>query len=362
LRYTCDPPIRVAPAELEWLPADLPGERVDGLEREVGEDNLRAAGSEPAGDGGADARTCSRDECTFACEAHGCMLSRDVQVAIRSDALLGEGPRWDAATGRLLWVDIERGLLHVSDPASGADSSIPLGARVGSAAPTSTGSVLVALADRLALVDLTDESVRTLAPFPHGVGMRTNDGACDSAGRFWIGTNALDFAPGAGALYRYSDGALEQMLDEVTLSNGLGWSPDGRCMYYIDSLTFQVDIFDFDAAAGLITERRLFVSIDPADGTPDGLAVDDEGGVWVALYGGGAVRRYGPDGELDRVVVVPAENVTACCFGSDDGRSLFITTAAPAGSVFVTDAGVSGPPAQSFRSTAPSDADPTSSR
>jgi sugar lactone lactonase YvrE len=290
------------------------------------------------------------------------MLSRDFQVAFRSDGLLGEGPRWDAATGRLLWVDIEGGLLHVSDPASGADRSIELGARVGSAAPTTSGEVLVALADRLALVDLTDESVRTVAPFPHGAGIRTNDGACDAAGRFWIGTTALDFAPGAGALYRYSDDVLERMLDPVTLSNGLGWSLDGRCMYYIDSLTFRVDVFDFDVDAGLITERRPFVSIDSADGTPDGIAVDNEGGVWVALYGGAAVRRYGPEGELDRVLTVPAVNVTACCFGGDDGRSFFVTTAAPDGSVFVADAGVSGPPAQLFRSTAPSAADPTSSR
>jgi sugar lactone lactonase YvrE len=290
------------------------------------------------------------------------MLSRDVHVAIASDALLGEGPRWDAATERLLWVDIEGGFLHISDPPSGADRRVPLGARVGAAAPTSSGEVLVALADRLALVDLADESVRTLAPFPHGAEVRTNDGACDPAGRFWIGTNALDFAAGAGAFYRYSDGVLERMLDKVTLSNGLGWSPDGRCMYYIDSLTFRIDKFDFDVGAGLITARRPFVSIDPADGTPDGLSVDDEGGVWVALYGGSAVRRYGPDGELDRVVAMPAENVTACCFGGADGRSLFITTAAPAGSVFVTDAGVSGPPAQVFRSTAPSAADPTSRR
>src|SRR5471030_1282004 len=120
-------------------------------------------------------------------------------------------------------------------------------------------------------------------------------------------------------------------------------------MYYGDSLTFRVDVFDFDVDAGLITKRRPFVSLAPADGTPDGLAVDNEGGVWVALYGGGAVRRYGPDGELDRVVAVPAKNVTACCFGGHDGRSLFVTTAAPEGSVFVTDAGVIGPDRKSTR-------------
>ena len=139
-----------------------------------------------------------------------------VDVAVRTDALLGEGPRWDAAARRLLWVDIEAGVLHLCDPASGRDRAIPLGSRVGVAAPTSSGRVLVALADRLAVVDLDDESVRTVAPVPHGARMRLNDGACDPAGRFWVGSIALDFAPGAGALYRYSPGgALERVLDEI---------------------------------------------------------------------------------------------------------------------------------------------------
>ena len=279
------------------------------------------------------------------------MVSR-IEVAIESNAQLGEGPRWDAAARRLLWVDIERGELHSFD---GADHVTQLGARVGAATPTDDGEVLVALADRLAFVG--PGGVRPAAVFPHGPEVRTNDGACDANGRFWIGTNRLDFAAGGGALYRF-DRELELVLDDITLSNGLGWSPDGTRMYYIDSMTFRVDVFDFD---GGISNRRPFVVVDEADGIPDGLAVDDEGGVWVALYGGSAVRRYSPNGVLDEVVPVPAENVTACCFGGDTGRSLFITTAAPDGRVYVADAGVSGPPAQPFRSTAPSDAEPTSS-
>ena len=269
-----------------------------------------------------------------------------MEVAIRSEALLGEGPRWDAATGRLLWVDIEAKALHVFDPASGDDRAIPLGNRVGAAAPMRGGGVLVALADRLAVVDLDDESVRTLVEMPHGAEMRLNDGACDPAGRFWVGSMALDFAPGVGALYRYSpDGTLQLVLAEVTLSNGLGWTPDGEGMYFIDSLTYRVDVFDFDVSSGEISERRPFVAIERGAGIPDGLAVDDDGGVWVALYGGGVVRRYDSGGSLDRVVQVPADNVTACCFGGDDGRSLYVTTAS---AVFVTDVGLSGPPAQPF--------------
>lgn len=285
-----------------------------------------------------------------------------MEVAIRSEALLGEGPRWDAAARRLLWVDIEAGALHLFDPARNQDRAIALGRRVGAAAPTQdAGRVLVALADRLALVDLADESLHTLVEIPHGEGMRLNDGACDAAGRFWIGSMALDESAGMAALYRYSTaGGLERLLEGVTLSNGLGWSPDGGTMYYIDSMTYRVDRFDVDVASGAIADRRPFATIEHGAGIPDGLTVDDEGCVWVALWGGGAVRRYTPDGELERTVAVPAEKVTACCFGGDDGRALYITTASAelateererqplAGSLFVADVGVSGPPARPF--------------
>jgi sugar lactone lactonase YvrE len=286
-----------------------------------------------------------------------------VEIAVRANAKLAEGPRWDAAARRLLWVDIEGCELHVLE--SGEDRAIGLDAMVGAAAPTSSGAVLVALADRLALVDLADESVRTLVRLPHGPALRSNDGACDAAGRFWIGTMALDETPGAGALYRY-DGSLERVLDEVTLSNGIGWTRDATRMYYIDSPVQRVDLFDFELASGRVDDRRPFVSIDESDGIPDGLTVDDEGGVWVALYGGSCVHRYDESGQLDAVLEVPAKNVTSCCFGGDDGRSLFVTTAPPDGNVYVTQPGVSGPPAHVFHSggtrTAPSDAEETSAR
>ena len=286
-----------------------------------------------------------------------------MEIAVRANAKLAEGPRWDAATRRLLWVDIEGCELHILE--SEEDRAIGLDAMVGAAAPTSSGAVLVALADRLALVDLADESVRTLVRLPHGSALRSNDGACDAAGRFWIGTMGLDQTSGAGALYRY-DGRLQRVLDEVTLSNGIGWTRDDTRMYYIDSPVQRVDIFDFELASGRVDDRRPFVSIDENEGIPDGLTVDDEGGVWVALYGGSCVHRYDESGHLDAVLAVPAENVTSCCFGGDDGRSLFVTTAAPDGNVYVTQPGVSGPPAHVFHEggtrTAPSDAEETSAR
>jgi sugar lactone lactonase YvrE len=283
--------------------------------------------------------------------------SVSVEVAIDVRAELGEGPRWDAAAGRLLWVDVEGRSLHVFDPERDEDRTIPLGARVGVGQPMSDGRVLVALADRLAALDLDDESVETLVSMPHGPGLRLNDGACDPDGRFWVGSLDLEFTKHAGSLYVY-DGHLREVLTGVTISNGIGWSPDGSLMYYIDTRTHNVDVFDFD---GLPSGRRRFATIERA-GWPDGLALDDEGGVWVALWGGSSVRRYAPDAALDDVIDVPALNVTSCCFGGPDRNRLFITTASPDGRVYATDLPVTGPPAQPSRSTAPSEAEPTSRR
>jgi sugar lactone lactonase YvrE len=295
------------------------------------------------------------------------MVSR-VEVAIGTEAKLGEGPRWDAAVRRLLWVDIEARALHVFDPESGADRAIPVWSRIGAASwTTSDDTVLVALAERLALLSLADESLSTVAEIPHAGHMRLNDGACDPAGRFWIGSMALAETPGAAALYRFANGVLEWVVEGVTLSNGLGWSPDATRMYYVDSPTHRIDVFDYDVEAGTAANRRPFVELEHADGIPDGLTVDDEGGVWLALWGGSCVRRYSADGGLEEVVDVPAAHVTACCFGGDDGRTLFITSAEPDGRLFVVaDAGVSGPPATRFQldalTTAASEADPTSAR
>lgn len=281
-----------------------------------------------------------------ACSNIGCAVV-SLEIAIAARAEMAEGPRWDAATGRLLWVDIEGRLLHVFDPESGEDRAIALDNRVGVGVPMADGRVLVALADRLAALDLDDESVETLVTVPHDARMRINDGACDPQGRFWFGTLELEFAQHAGSVYRY-DGELREVVTGVTVSNGIGWSPDGTLMYYVDTLTWGVDVFDFD---GLPSDRRRFATIERGAGAPDGLAVDDEGGVWVALYGGSAVRRYAPDGALDEIIEVPARNVTACCFGGAELRRLFVTTAAPDGRIYATDVGVTGPPARAFAGT-----------
>jgi sugar lactone lactonase YvrE len=190
---------------------------------------------------------------------------------------------------------------------------------------------------------------------------RMNDGKCDPAGRFWAGTMALDKRRGAGALYRLdADGRVHRMLDEVSISNGLDWSNDGRLMYYVDTPTRSVDVFDFDVATGAIANRRSLARVEPDEGWPDGLTLDADGYIWVALWCGAAVRRYAPDGTLDRVVAVPTTYPTSCAFGGSDLGDLYITTAATAltpderlreplaGGLFRCRPGVHGRPAHRF--------------
>ena len=277
------------------------------------------------------------------------------ELLLRAGAALAEGPRWDARTQRLLWVDIDGCALHEYDPATGKDRAVGLPAKVGAAAPTADPArVLVALGDRLAIVDLATGDLEPLAAFPHRrSGMRANDGAVDPAGRFWIGTMCDDEAPDLAALYRFDpDGGLTTVLGDISLSNGLAWTADERRMYYVDSPTLRIDVLDYDSATGAVEDRRPFATIESGMGVPDGLVLDDDGGVWVALYGGAQVRRYDPGGTLDAVLAVPADNVTACWFGGDDRRRLFITTARSpqplGGCLFVAEPGVTGPSARPF--------------
>jgi sugar lactone lactonase YvrE len=269
-------------------------------------------------------------------------VSVDVLCDVR--CRLGEGPRW--RDGVLTWVDIEGRALHRWD---GSHSFVALDGMPGCANPTDDGDVVVALADRIELLGTGE----VLARFGHGPEMRANDGACDPSGRLWVGTTALDETPGAGALYRLDGDALTPILHGLTIANGIGWSPDRTCVYHVDTPTSRIDVYAYDGGLG---PRQTFAEI---EGWPDGLTVDDEGCVWVAIYAGARVERRTPAGDLDRVLEIPEPNPTACCFG--DGV-LYVTTGRGEGRVYVHEPGVTGPPAQPFRRTAPSDAEPTSAR
>jgi sugar lactone lactonase YvrE len=249
------------------------------------------------------------------------------ELVVGFGSLLGEGPVWDARIGRVAWVDILEGRLHLTAP-DGETRTIRLPSPVGSIAPRARGGWVAALADGFwAVAD--DGSVECLADVQSDrPDLRFNDGKCDPQGRFWAGTMALDHRADAGALYRLdADLSVHRLLDGVAISNGLDWSLDGRTMYYIDTPTRRIDRFDFDPADGSISGRRPFATVGSADGSPDGLTVDAEGGVWVALWDGWTVRRYLPDGSIDREIRLPVSEVTCPAFGGPDLDELYITTA-----------------------------------
>jgi sugar lactone lactonase YvrE len=251
-----------------------------------------------------------------------------VRVALDVRDELGESPCWDAAAGDLLRVDIGRGRMHGWSPDSGRTWSLQLQGEVGAVVPRAGGGQLLAVGCTLLLRDV-DGRRRALARADEPVGgNRFNDCRCDPQGRLWAGTMSRARVAGTASLYRLTPGGeLERVVTHTTISNGLGWSPDGARMYFVDSTTQRVDAFDFDPASGAISGRRTLATIDPADGLPDGLAVDVEGGVWVCLFGGGAIRRYTPNGRLDAVVRLPVTNPTCPAFAGADLATLYVTSA-----------------------------------
>lgn len=246
---------------------------------------------------------------------------------------LGEGAIWDARARRLLWVDILGAALHELDPATGRHEREGLPEHAGTVVPCAGGGVVLALRERIAwrpergrLVDLM------VHKFPEG---RFNDGKCDPAGRLWVGAMRYRALPHSGGLYCLDlDGSWRLAVPETTVSNGLAWSLDGRTMYYIDSPERRVDAFDFDAASGTLARRRPCAAIPEGMGVPDGMCVDSEGLLWVALWDcaldadGRAVRIDPASGRIAAEVLVPgARRVTSCAFAGGELRDLYLTSA-----------------------------------
>jgi sugar lactone lactonase YvrE len=267
----------------------------------------------------------------------------------------GEGPVWSPRWGGLRWVDMLAGdILQLQ--ADGTVGRRHVGTVAAALRPRSRGGAVIGVERGFALEE-PDGTLTTLAELWADTGIRMNDGGCDPDGRFYCGSMAYDKTPGAGALYRLDpDGSTHVVLAHVTISNGLEWSPDGSRAYYNDTETSRVAVFAYDAGAGL-ADRRVFVPVAPEEGRPDGLTVDAEGGVWVALNHSGTVRRYTPDGAQDAVVELPTPQVTACTFGGDRLDHLYITTSREnlppghdplAGSLFRADVGVRGLPVREF--------------
>jgi sugar lactone lactonase YvrE len=267
----------------------------------------------------------------------------------------GEGPVWSERWGGLRWVDMLAGDV-LSLAADGTVDRRNVGSVAAAVRPRRRGGAVIGVERGFALEE-ADGAVRHLDELWSDTNVRMNEGGCDPDGRFYCGSMAYDQQPGAGALYRLDpDGSERVVLEDVTISNGLEWSPDGSRAYYNDSPTQRIDVFDYDGESGL-SGRRLLAEVPAEAGLPDGLTVDEEGGVWVALYGGAAVRRYTPGGVLDEVIDVATKQVTACTFGGSGLDQLFITTSQEdlepgedplAGSLFRTAVGVAGLPIREF--------------
>jgi sugar lactone lactonase YvrE len=236
---------------------------------------------------------------------------------------LSEGPVWSPAWDGLRWVDLEAGdVLRLGD--DGAVERWHVGTRAAAIRPRRGGGMVVALERGFGLAGDWGSPVQERPEIWTDERIRFNDGACDPDGRFWCGTMRYDCSPGEGALFRLDpDGSVTKAIDGLGLSNGLAWTADGALAYYADTLTGRVDRFDYDA--GELHERREFVRVPDDLGAPDGLTIDAEGGVWVAIYGGGVVHRYDPDGSLQAVVEVEDRETTSAAFGGADLDELFIT-------------------------------------
>jgi sugar lactone lactonase YvrE len=267
----------------------------------------------------------------------------------------GEGPVWSERWGGLRWVDMLAGDVLSLEP-DGTVGRRHVGTIAAALRPRSRGGTVIGVERGFALEE-PDGTLTALPELWTDSGIRMNEGGCDPDGRFYCGSMAYDKTPDAAALYRLDpDGSTGVVLEHVTISNGLEWSPDGSRAYYNDTETHRVDVFDYDRESGF-SNRRPLVEVAPEDGRPDGLTVDAEGGIWVALNHSGTVRRYTTAGAADAVVEVPPRQVTACTFGGARLDELYMTTSREnlspgddplAGSLFRAEVGVRGLPVREF--------------
>ena len=284
-------------------------------------------------------------------------MSTAVNLLVDARALVGEGPIWDETNQVLYWVDILSSQLYCYNPATGENRSWDVGQHVGTVVLRKAGGLMLALRDGFASFDLTSGQVTMIAdPEADKPGNRFNDGKCDPAGRFWAGTMAYVDQTTQGSLYRLdADLRVHRLLGDIAISNGIVWSLDQRTMYYIDSMAYTVRAYDYDNATGDLANERVVVKVEAGMGLPDGMAIDAEGMLWVAHFGGSCVRRWDPQtGAVLSQIDLPTAQITACAFGGPDLDTLYITSAANgytaadfarephAGGLFVAKPGVKG--------------------
>jgi sugar lactone lactonase YvrE len=253
-----------------------------------------------------------------------------VNILVNPRCELGEGPVWDEHNNLLYWVDIMAGHLHSYDFNTRDHRYWAVNIPLGAVALRQAGGLVLATARGFALFDPATQKIDWLTnPEPHLPGNRFNDGKVCPAGYFWAGSLGYDFREGAGSLYRlHPDGAVAQVVKQVTISNGMAWSGDQRTMYYIDSTPRLVYAFDYDKTSGEISRRRIIIECLPEHGYPDGMTIDTEDKLWIAHYAGGCVRRWDPaTGQILETIQLPVSRPTSCTFGGPDFKTLFITSA-----------------------------------
>ena len=290
------------------------------------------------------------------------MSSVQAACAVDCKNVLGEGAVWCPLERLLWWIDISNPSLWRFDPRTARADDWPLPKPPGSFALRKNGGFLFAFRNSLATLDAPGGELHWLEALGLALGNeRFNDGKVDRAGRFWAGTLDRKLGSAIGQLYRVEPGFRVRAMDRgFTISNGIGWSPDDRTMYFTDTPSRRIYRYDFDAASGAIANRRVFVEVDAGHGGPDGLTVDADGYVWSAQFDRWHIHRYAPDGRLDRAIRMPVQRPTTCMFGGPDFATLFVTSARMdlsgaalaaqphAGGVFALDVGVRGLPEPRF--------------
>jgi len=283
---------------------------------------------------------------------------------VRDRCVLGECPIWSPGEQALYWIDVQNPMIHRLHPASGERRSWPLETEVGSIGFGPTGKLIAGLRTGFALFDVATGKHEVIAD-PEGKGRlnpnRLNDGKVDPAGRYWCGSMQDPGHGPVGTLYRVDkDRSVRGFENDIRIPNGIAFGPDGRRMYFCDSLSRRMQVFDYDPATGERANGRLFATVPEDQGVPDGSTVDAEGCVWNAHMFGARVTRYDPDGKVMSVVQLPTARTTACAFGGPSLDTLYVTTASMmmsreqlaadplAGALFAVDVGVKGRPEPRF--------------
>jgi sugar lactone lactonase YvrE len=278
---------------------------------------------------------------------------KGLEVAAKIQAKLGEGPAWNNELGVLHCVDIFGKKVYTLDPTLGTIEHFSTAMSPGAVLPTTTNKLAIALDDGLYLANLDGSNLeQKFAIEPEILGNRMNDAKCDPQGVLFAGTMGDGNSP-TGSLYRIDPQGSKKVCTDVTVSNGLGWSPDGSKMYYIDSGMASVQVSDFDLSTSSIVGFKNFIEFPSSFGIPDGMCADKEGGIWVAFFGGQQIRRFSAEGIQTHEIQLPVPQITSCCFAGEDSTILYITTASidlgdgreignDDGNLFIIDVGIPG--------------------